>query len=102
MTGDGNRMFLSLSYHIFGYQEEHLATRKLITEFECLNQQQFAKYLLEVNEPDIQLRLCGGGDTLSKRLQRRTSKFHFISVKSHPKQSVMSGVVSVQFALLKS
>ena len=61
MTGDGNRMFLSLSYHIFGYQEEHLATRKLITEFECLNQQQFAKYLLEVNEPDIQLRLCGGG-----------------------------------------
>ena len=57
MTGDGNCMFRSLSYHIFGHQEEHLATIKLIAEFECLNQQQFAKYLLEVNEPDIQLHL---------------------------------------------
>ena len=57
MTGDGNCMFRSLSYHIFGHQEEHLATRKLIIEFESLNRQQFAKYLLEVNEPDIELHL---------------------------------------------
>jgi len=49
-------MFRSLSCHIFGHQE-HLATRKLISEFECLNQQQFAKYLLEVNERGTQLHL---------------------------------------------
>ena len=60
MTGDGNCMFRSLSYHIFGHQEEHLTTRNLINEFESLNQQQFTKYLLEFNKPGIELHLKMG------------------------------------------
>ena len=109
MTGDGNCMFRSLSYHIFGHQEEHLATRKPIIEFESLNQQQFAKYLLEVNEPDIELHLKKMGKPFVwgthielKVAASYTSKFHFTFAKSHRKPIVMSGIVSVQFALLKS
>ena len=111
MTGDGNCMFRSLSCHIFGHQEEHLATRKLIIEFESLNQQQFAKYLLEVNKPGIELHLKMGKPFVwGMHIELKAAASYFQiplyfcqkSPKSHPKPIVMSGIVSVQFALLKS
>ena len=42
---DGNCFFRALSINLHGHQEEHLAIRKLITNFEKLNMQKFGTYL---------------------------------------------------------
>ena len=53
MVTDGNCQFRSLSFHIFGHQDEHLNVRKLITRFEEMNKGIFAERLTDINEATI-------------------------------------------------
>ena len=52
---DGNCMFRSLSIidNLYGHQDEHLAIRKLLVNFEELNNKQFAQYLTASDETTI-------------------------------------------------
>ena len=50
---DGNCMFRSLSINLYGHQDEHLAIRKLLVNFEELNNKQFAQYLAASDETTI-------------------------------------------------
>ena len=53
MVTDGNCQFRSLSFHIFGHQDEHLNVRRLITRFEEMNKGIFAERLTDINEATI-------------------------------------------------
>ena len=50
---DGNCMFRSLSINLYGHEDKHLAIRKLLVNFEELNNKQFAQYLTASDETTI-------------------------------------------------
>lgn len=54
MVPDGNCFFRALSTNIHGHQEEHLALRKLLTEFERANKGTFEKYLTKSQDTIIE------------------------------------------------
>ena len=50
---DGNSLFHSLSICLYNHEEEHLAVRKILVQFEELNKDQFANYLTDADATDI-------------------------------------------------
>ena len=51
---DGNCLFRSLADQLFNDQEKHFSVRSMLVWMESLNRSIFSKYLLSLNEPDIE------------------------------------------------